>query len=187
MASVCANAGATLTLGVILVVALAIAVPVTIAQTVALNRARKAYRASLEKLKRDPHNPNLREQTLALGRRYVRASRSNAGGWRRSAFDEVELSKDFASASMSTPVPCYMCGAPAIASCKLCKRSVCGDHGARHVFALNWVYPDYLDRFTCDWCCPRIAGSKPTRAAMYAGLIMALLAAWICYLVATSK
>ena len=34
----------------------------------ARSEAKQAYLESLEKLKRDPENPDLREQTLALGR-----------------------------------------------------------------------------------------------------------------------
>jgi hypothetical protein len=58
---------------------------------VSTDQARKAYYAELEKLKNDPHNPNLREHVLALGRKYAAALR-NTG--RQTVFDEVALLND---------------------------------------------------------------------------------------------
>jgi hypothetical protein len=50
--------------------------------------AKQAYVDSLERLKRDPQNPNLREQTLALGRAYAR----------KGGCDEVALMNDINAA-----------------------------------------------------------------------------------------
>jgi hypothetical protein len=65
--------------------------------------ARAAYYASLERLKGDPHNPELREETLALGRRYSHLSRNSQGV---TLYDEVALANDIAAA-------CARAGAPA--------------------------------------------------------------------------
>jgi len=56
---------------------------------------RAKYRASLEKLKHDPNNPNLRQATLALGRIYSEAMRDSKG---RTIFDEIALKNDIDAA-----------------------------------------------------------------------------------------
>jgi hypothetical protein len=56
----------------------------------ARSEAKQAYLESLEKLKRDPQNPDLREQTLALGRAY--ALKGVPG------FEEVALMNDINAA-----------------------------------------------------------------------------------------
>lgn len=43
--------------------------------TIAYFRGKKAYYASLEQLKIDPHNPELREQVLNLGRKWANTAR----------------------------------------------------------------------------------------------------------------
>jgi hypothetical protein len=60
----------------------------------ARSEAKQAYLESLEKLKRDPQNPDLREQTLALGRAY--ALKGVPG------FDEVALMNDINAACART-------------------------------------------------------------------------------------
>jgi hypothetical protein len=60
-----------------------------------LGQAKKAYSDSLEQLKEDPHNSDLREQVLALGRQY--ASRLRRVGL-VSVFNEVALTNDIKAA-----------------------------------------------------------------------------------------
>jgi hypothetical protein len=72
-----------------------IALLAAIGQIMAQNRAKEAYLASLEKLKRDPHNPDLREDTLALGRKYANLARNRRGV---ALFDEVALMNDINAA-----------------------------------------------------------------------------------------
>jgi hypothetical protein len=58
-------------------------------------KARKDYLRGLERLKADPHSPELRETTLALGRKYARLVRSSGGA---TVFDEVALMNDINAA-----------------------------------------------------------------------------------------
>jgi hypothetical protein len=76
-----------------------IGVFVALFQYAARDEAKQAYLGSLEKLKHDPQNPDLREQTLALGRAYAR--KGVVG------FDEVALMNDInaACARAATNVP----------------------------------------------------------------------------------
>jgi hypothetical protein len=69
-------------------------------------RARRAYRAALDALKRDPASPSRREEALRRGRDYANLMRN----WRgRSLFDEVALMNDInaacAAASVQRPLP----------------------------------------------------------------------------------
>lgn len=57
--------------------------------------ALKAYRRSLAQLKEEPGNPDLRQQTLALGRRYSHLMRDKKGN---TVFDEVALMNDINAA-----------------------------------------------------------------------------------------
>jgi hypothetical protein len=52
--------------------------------------AKKAYLESLEKLKRDPHNPDLRDAAIMMGRKY--ASKGVIG------FDETAITNDIQAA-----------------------------------------------------------------------------------------
>jgi hypothetical protein len=61
----------------------------------ATRKAYKLYLDSLNRLKRDPHNPHLRETTLALGRHYVLLLRSSHGP---TTFDEVAILNDINAA-----------------------------------------------------------------------------------------
>ena len=71
-------------------VPIVIGVFVMVYQFNARSEAKQAYLESLEKLKRDPENPDLREQTLALGRAYARKGVPG--------FDEVALMNDINAA-----------------------------------------------------------------------------------------
>jgi hypothetical protein len=66
-----------------------------IAASIYAKRAKDAYLASLAKLKSDPHNPDLREATLALGRKYANLVRKRKGAGR---FDEIALTNDINAA-----------------------------------------------------------------------------------------
>jgi len=57
--------------------------------------AKRNYKTSLEKLKRDPNNPDLREKTLELGRYYSNLMRDRKG---HTIFDEVALANDINAA-----------------------------------------------------------------------------------------
>jgi Tfp pilus assembly protein PilE len=61
----------------------------------ARGKARAAYEQSLEQLKRDPANPDLRQETLRLGRHYASLVRNSRGV---ALFDEVALSNDINAA-----------------------------------------------------------------------------------------
>jgi hypothetical protein len=81
-----------LVFGFIVFVGCVILVVAGIAYTISESKkARAAYHASLEELKSDPHDPQLREQTLALGRAYAKTTR---GGQFVAIFDEVALAND---------------------------------------------------------------------------------------------
>jgi hypothetical protein len=53
------------------------------------------YQVALEKLKRDPNNPDMRQLTLALGRIYSESIRNSKG---RTVFDEIALKNDIDAA-----------------------------------------------------------------------------------------
>ena len=57
--------------------------------------AREAYQQTLAMLKADPRNPDLRQQTLALGRAYSNLMRDKKG---QTIFDEVALMNDINAA-----------------------------------------------------------------------------------------
>lgn len=60
-----------------------------------LREAHAAYKDSLARLKKDPSNPDLKQETLALGRAYSNLTRQNKGV---TVFDEVALSNDIGAA-----------------------------------------------------------------------------------------
>jgi hypothetical protein len=60
-----------------------------------IKQMRKDYQDSLQQLKQHPNDPDLREQTLALGRKYADRVRNHNG---RSIFDEVALMNDINAA-----------------------------------------------------------------------------------------
>lgn len=92
----------------VLVVVVAIAAISSVAQQrareKARERARDAYHNALHRLKRDPTNPDLRGETLSLGRAYANLMRDRRGV---ALFDEVALSNDInaacAAAATSRP------------------------------------------------------------------------------------
>ncbi|HKP45447.1 MAG TPA: SHOCT domain-containing protein [Pyrinomonadaceae bacterium] len=61
----------------------------------AILEAHRAYQDSLSRLKSDPANPNLRQQTLQLGRVYSNLTRNRRGV---TVFDEVALMNDINAA-----------------------------------------------------------------------------------------
>jgi hypothetical protein len=81
--------------GLIILAILAIAVVAAISQSNARDRARVAYQKALARLKQDPANPDLREETLKLGRAYCGLMRNRRGV---ALFDEVALSNDISAA-----------------------------------------------------------------------------------------
>ena len=80
---------------IVLVIILGISVAAAISQAKARERARAAYQGALARLKRDPANPDLREETLSLGRQYSNLTRNRRGV---TIFDEVALSNDISAA-----------------------------------------------------------------------------------------
>lgn len=68
----------------------------------AKDKAHGAYQASLAQLKLDPANPNLRQETLRLGREYSNLTRDQKGV---TVFDEVALSNDINAACAGAAVP----------------------------------------------------------------------------------
>jgi hypothetical protein len=80
---------------IVLVLIVGIGVAVAIYEAKARDRARIAYQDALARLKRDPANPDLREETLYLGRAYSNLTRSRKGV---TLFDEVALSNDINAA-----------------------------------------------------------------------------------------
>jgi Tfp pilus assembly protein PilE len=78
---------------------LIIIVVIVIAIISAQEKAKNAYQRSLNQLKRDPANSDLRQQTLALGRTYSNLMRNNKGN---TIFDEVALMNDINAACAAT-------------------------------------------------------------------------------------
>lgn len=64
-----------------------------------LVQAKKSYEESLAKLKSDPANSDLRQQTLAFGRAYSNLARDSKG---RTIFDEIALMNDLNAACAAT-------------------------------------------------------------------------------------
>lgn len=67
---------------------------------IAYYQAKKAYYSSLEQLKSEPHNPDLRQQTLTLGRKFADAAKSlHSIGWKDAIMlDEAAFSNDINAA-----------------------------------------------------------------------------------------
>jgi hypothetical protein len=81
--------------GVLVLVLLAVIVVFFINQASQRARARSSYEESLSQLKADPANPDLRGETLRLGRVYSNLTRNGKGV---TIFDEVALSNDINAA-----------------------------------------------------------------------------------------
>ncbi len=64
-------------------------------------KARQAYISSLEKLKENPTNPNLKQRTLQLGRDYSNLTRNKKGV---ALFDEVALMNDINAACAAASI-----------------------------------------------------------------------------------
>lgn len=67
-----------------------------------LLESRQAYQEHLERLKDEPTNPALRQETLRLGRLYSNLTRSNQGV---TIFDEVALANDINAACAGAASP----------------------------------------------------------------------------------
>ena len=80
---------------VVVIVVIAIVVMNSRAKQRELNEARTRYRDSFARLKSDPTNPDLKQQTLSLGRAYSNLTRNRKGV---TVFDEVALSNDISAA-----------------------------------------------------------------------------------------
>jgi hypothetical protein len=80
---------------VVFLVVVVVAAAAAILQNREKERARRAYLHSLARLKLDPANPDLREETLRLGRSYSNLTRNRRGV---TIFDEVALSNDISAA-----------------------------------------------------------------------------------------
>jgi hypothetical protein len=81
--------------GVIVAIVLAVLLLLAIGFVAGLGQAKKAYDDSLEQLEQEPHNTDLEEKTLALGRQYASRLRSVGLGW---VFNEVALRNDIQAA-----------------------------------------------------------------------------------------
>lgn len=86
---------------IVLLVAIAVANAAKATQQ-AKDKAHGAYRESLAQLKLDPSNPNLRQETLRLGREYSNLTRDKKGV---TVFDEVALSNDINAACAGAAAP----------------------------------------------------------------------------------
>src|SRR5262249_49668859 len=86
-----------MSMGVLIIMAIVLLVVVYMSNNKERTKeaARKAYADSLEELKRDPTNANLRQETLRLGRSYSNLTRNSKGV---TVFDEVALSNDLNAA-----------------------------------------------------------------------------------------
>jgi hypothetical protein len=74
--------------------------------------AKKAYLDALERLKSDPHNPNLREEVLGLGRKYAAVAKASGG---TNLFDEVALMNDInAACARAGSIPVAQPAAPSV-------------------------------------------------------------------------
>lgn len=85
----------------LVIVVVAIAVMYSRAKQRELDQARTQYRESLARLKSDPTNPDLKQQTLSLGRAYSNLTRDRKGV---TVFDEVALSNDISAACAAASV-----------------------------------------------------------------------------------
>lgn len=88
--------------GWIVVAVVIVTVVIMIIQANAREKARREYQDALSQLKRDPANPNLRQETLALGRVYSNLMRNRRGV---ALFDEVALSNDINAACAGAAQP----------------------------------------------------------------------------------
>ncbi|MEG9490782.1 hypothetical protein [Mannheimia indoligenes] len=82
----------------IVVVIILFSVWSAISSSKALSLAKENYERSLEKLKNDPSNANLKQQTLELGRVYANLTRDSKG---TTTVDEVALMNDINAACAS--------------------------------------------------------------------------------------
>jgi hypothetical protein len=83
---------------IILIIIVVIVISIARAVSAVQEKAKNAYQRSLNQLKHDPANSDLRQQTLALGRTYSNLMRNNNGN---TIFDEVALMNDINAACAS--------------------------------------------------------------------------------------
>ena len=88
--------------GLVILAVVVIAVVAAILNARAREKARVAYQDALHRLKRDPANASLRQETLALGREYSGLIRNRRGV---ALFDEVALSNDISAACAAAARP----------------------------------------------------------------------------------
>ncbi|OOF84969.1 SHOCT domain-containing protein [Rodentibacter ratti] len=86
------------TLIVIVVIVIALVIWMVNSSLKSLDKAKKAYLESLEALKNNPTNAELKQQTLALGRVYSNLTRDSKGV---TTVDEVALMNDINAACAS--------------------------------------------------------------------------------------
>jgi hypothetical protein len=84
------------TFWIILVAVIGIGLLAGIAKKQKIEEAKKAYVASLSRLKSDPTNAGVRQATLELGRKYSNLTRNSKG---ITLFDEVALMNDLNAAA----------------------------------------------------------------------------------------
>lgn len=90
---------------VLLVVFVQAAIKENKQQELLFNKARDGYFLSLEKLKKDPTNANLRQETLMLGRNYSELTRKRKGvGNTVTIYDEMALMNDINAACAGATV-----------------------------------------------------------------------------------
>lgn len=91
----------------IVVIVVVLGILIGVAKADATEKARQAYQNSLVELRKDPTNPEKRQQTLALGRAYSNLTRDQKGV---TLFDEVALMNDInaacgGAATLAQPLP----------------------------------------------------------------------------------
>ena len=80
----------------------AIIIVVKILKNQAIEAAREKYHSALETLKKSPHNPDIKQNTLSLGRAYAAILREKGSS---TLFDEVALMNDINAACASAGTP----------------------------------------------------------------------------------
>ena len=87
---------------IVLLVVIGISIAVLVANANALKNAREKYQRHLAMLKKQPHNADLKEETLRLGRVYSNLTRKKKGV---ALYDEVALMNDISAATAGAGAP----------------------------------------------------------------------------------
>src|SRR5262245_28897106 len=98
---------------------------IVVGMAIAVNQARTAYVESLEQLKKDPTNADLRQRTLHLGRKYIETAKRMG----RAAVDELSIMNDINAACAAgaktseqiVKIRCRACNELNEESAKFCK------------------------------------------------------------------